>query len=52
MQQHFIDNQWVSGATSQTIDVIDPATGKTFDTLQRDRTENHFDQARQLMRSA
>ena len=51
MQQHFIDNQWVSGTSSQTIDVIDPATGETFDTLQRGNAAD-IDQAVQSARRA
>ena len=35
MRQHFIDNQWVSGTSGETIDVIDPSTGETYDHLTR-----------------
>ena len=51
MQQHFIDNQWGSGTSSQTIDVINPATGETFDTLQRGNAAD-IDQAVQSARRA
>ena len=51
MQQHFIDNLWVSGTSAQTIDVIDPATGETFDTLQRANAAD-IDQAVQSARRA
>ena len=51
MQQHFIHNQWVAGSSTQTIDVIDPATGETFDTLQRGNAAD-IDQAVQSARRA
>lgn len=51
MQQHFIHNQWVTGSSRQTIGVIDPATGETFDTLQRGNAAD-IDQAVQSARRA
>jgi aldehyde dehydrogenase (NAD+) len=35
MAKHFIDGQWVSAASGETLPVINPATGETFDTLAR-----------------
>ena len=35
MAKHFINGQWVPAASGQTLPVIDPATGETFDTLAR-----------------
>ena len=33
MHQHFIDNQWTG--QGETIDVVDPSTGETYDTILR-----------------
>jgi aldehyde dehydrogenase (NAD+) len=35
MAKHFINGQWVPAASGQTLPVINPATGETFDTLAR-----------------
>lgn len=35
MKQHFIDNRPVAGSSGESIDVIDPSTGETFDQLAR-----------------
>jgi aldehyde dehydrogenase (NAD+) len=35
MALHFIDNRSVRGALGQTLPVIDPATGETYDSLER-----------------
>jgi aldehyde dehydrogenase (NAD+) len=35
MQQHFIDNRPVAGATGETLSVIDPSSGKEFDRIAR-----------------
>lgn len=35
MALHFIDNQGVRGSGGQTLPVIDPATGETYDSLER-----------------
>ena len=35
MAQHFINGQWVSASSGQTLPVIDPSTGEAFDTLAR-----------------
>ena len=35
MQQHFINNRWVAGASGEAIDVIDPSDGQVFDQLVR-----------------
>ena len=33
MAKHFINGQWLPAASGQTLPVINPATGETFDTL-------------------
>ena len=48
MQQHFIHNQWVAGTSGETIPVIDPSTGETFDHL----TRGHADDIDAAVRSA
>lgn len=35
MSKHFINGQWVSAASGQTLPVINPSTGESFDTLAR-----------------
>jgi aldehyde dehydrogenase (NAD+) len=35
MARHFINGQWVPAASGQTLPVINPSTGETFDTLAR-----------------
>ncbi|OZI55071.1 aldehyde dehydrogenase family protein [Bordetella genomosp. 5] len=35
MKQHFIDNRSVAGSSGESIPVIDPSTGETFDQLAR-----------------
>jgi len=35
MKQHFIANRWVAPASGESIPVIDPSTGETFDALAR-----------------
>ena len=35
MAKHFINGQWVAAASGQTLPVINPATGESFDTLAR-----------------
>ena len=35
MAKHFINGQWVPAASGQTLPVINPATGETFDALAR-----------------
>jgi len=35
MAKHFINGQWVAGASSETLPVIDPSTGEVFDRLAR-----------------
>ena len=35
MQQHFIGGQWAAAVSGETLPVIDPATGETFDHLAR-----------------
>lgn len=35
MAKHFINGQWVAAASGETLPVINPATGETFDTLAR-----------------
>ena len=35
MSQHFINNQWVAGASGESIPVIDPSTGETFADIAR-----------------
>jgi aldehyde dehydrogenase (NAD+) len=35
MAKHFINGQWVPAASGETLPVINPATGETFDTLAR-----------------
>lgn len=40
MQQHFIHNQWCPGASGDTLEMIDPATGEVFDHLQRGNAED------------
>ena len=35
MQKHFIGGQWVAGSSGETLPVLDPSTGETFDQLQR-----------------
>jgi aldehyde dehydrogenase (NAD+) len=51
MQQHFIDNQWVAGTSTETIPVIDPSTGEVFDHLTRG-TADDIDRAVRSSRSA
>jgi aldehyde dehydrogenase (NAD+) len=40
MRHHFIDNQWVPGITGESIAVIDPSTGDTFDHLARGNADD------------
>jgi aldehyde dehydrogenase (NAD+) len=40
MQHHFIDNSWVPGVSGDSIAVIDPSTGDTFDHLARGNAED------------
>ena len=35
MKQHFIKGEWVTGASGETLPVLDPSTGEVFDQLQR-----------------
>ena len=35
MHKHFIAGQWVRSTSGQTLPVIDPSTGESFDTLER-----------------
>ena len=35
MKQHFIAGRWVNSDSGQTLPVIDPSTGETFDQIQR-----------------
>jgi aldehyde dehydrogenase (NAD+) len=35
MAKHFINGKWVAAASGETLPVINPATGETFDTLAR-----------------
>ena len=42
--KHFIHHQWVAGQTGETIAVIDPSTGETFDQLARGNAHD-IDQA-------
>lgn len=44
MSQHFINNQWVAGASGESIPVIDPSTGDTFATIARGNAQD-IDQA-------
>ena len=51
MQQHFIDGQWVASASRETLPVIDPSTGETFDQLARGNAED-IDRAVRAARAA
>ena len=51
MSQHFIHNQWVAGASGESIPVIDPSTGETFATLARGNA-HAIDQAVRAARQA
>ena len=44
MSQHFINNQWVAGASGESIPVIDPSTGDTFASIARGNAHD-IDQA-------
>ncbi|PUE26189.1 aldehyde dehydrogenase [Limnohabitans sp. JirII-29] len=44
MSQHFINNQWVAGASGESIPVIDPSTGDTFAAIARGNAHD-IDQA-------
>ena len=44
MSQHFINNQWVAGASGESIPVIDPSTGDTFASIARGNAQD-IDQA-------
>jgi len=35
MKQHFIDSRWTSGATGETLPVVDPSTGEVIDAIVR-----------------
>jgi len=51
MRQHFIDNQWVAGISGESIAVIDPSTGETFDRLARGNVEDVDKAVRSARRS-
>ena len=51
MQQHFIDGQWIASASRETLPVIDPSTGETFDQLARGNAED-IDRAVRAARAA
>ena len=51
MSQHFINNQWVAGASGESIPVIDPSTGDTFAALARGNAQD-IDQAVAAARQA
>jgi len=51
MQQHYIDGQWVAAASRETLPVIDPSTGETFDQLARGNAED-IDRAVRAARAA
>jgi len=51
MHQHFIDGQWVASTGGETLPVIDPSTGKTFDQLARG-TADDIDRAVRAARAA
>ncbi len=51
MQQHFIGGQWVASASGETLPVIDPSTGETFDQLARGNAED-IDRAVRAARAA
>ncbi|WP_026437542.1 aldehyde dehydrogenase family protein [Acidovorax sp. JHL-9] len=40
MAQHFINGQWVRSTSGQTLPVIDPSTGESFDTLERGNAQD------------
>ncbi|MEO8060812.1 MAG: aldehyde dehydrogenase family protein [Burkholderiales bacterium] len=35
MKQHFINGEWTTGASGETLPVLDPSTGEVFEQLQR-----------------
>ncbi len=51
MQQHYIDGQWVASISRETLPVIDPSTGETFDQLARGTAED-MDRAVRAARAA
>jgi aldehyde dehydrogenase (NAD+) len=51
MRHHFIDNQWVHGVSGESIAVIDPSTGETFDHLARGNAEDIDKAVRSARRS-
>ncbi len=51
MSQHFINNQWVAGASGESIPVIDPSTGDTFAAIARGNAQD-IDQAVAAARQA
>ncbi|MFZ7218767.1 aldehyde dehydrogenase family protein [Bordetella hinzii] len=51
MKQHFIDNRFVPGSTSDTIDVIDPSTGAVYEKIARGNAAD-IDRAVQSSRRA
>lgn len=40
MKQHFIDNRWVAPSSGESIPVIDPSDGQTFDSIARGNAED------------
>ncbi len=51
MKQHFIDNRFAPGSTSDTIDVIDPSTGAVYEQIARGNAAD-IDRAVQSSRRA
>ena len=51
MQHHYIDGQWVASTSRETLPVIDPSTGETFEQLARGNAED-IDRAVQAARAA
>ncbi len=51
MSQHFINNQWIAGASGESIPVIDPSTGDTFAAIARGNAHD-IDQAVAAARQA
>ena len=51
MQHHYIDGRWVDSTSRETLPVIDPSTGETFEQLARGNAED-IDRAVQAARAA
>ena len=51
MQHHYIDGRWVDSTSRETLSVIDPSTGETFEQLARGNAED-IDRAVQAARAA